>query len=196
MSIILVGHTQGIGKFLFERLNEDNQKVLGVSRSTGHDMSRDTEKMASLCSDFDTVILNAHQGFSQVELLYEICRQHAQSPKSIICLGSISSDGLKNYPHIYSVEKLALEGACRQLQNWHSPLRISLMKFGWVDTPRVRDLVDEPRLPLEEVYRTLQFILGNPQTHVREVTVTPVSPFDVSRQQNNPWHDHETGRDS
>ena len=79
----------------------------------------------------DIFINCKHNGFDQVELLYKA----AQMGKKIINIGSNSPDQNKSSPHVYQIQKAALDKANDQL--FYQGVDTSIIRFGYFDSPRV-----------------------------------------------------------
>ena len=73
--IALTGHTSGIGKAIYDTLKKEGYDIVGLSRSTGFDLSKFHEtsfqkKFLSILNDVDIFINNAHWLYTQVNILY------------------------------------------------------------------------------------------------------------------------------
>jgi nucleoside-diphosphate-sugar epimerase len=74
MKILITGHTNGIGKALYDELSKEHE-VIGFSKSTGYDISNHTHRQIIAFSDYDVFINNAYNhnitGYdsSQLEML-------------------------------------------------------------------------------------------------------------------------------
>ena len=92
--IAITGHTRGIGKALWDRLDQDNYEVKGFSQSTGYNLQRvsTVKKVVQECLDWeaDVLVNNAYVPDNQVRLLYSMYEQWVDSPKLIINMGAIT----------------------------------------------------------------------------------------------------------
>ena len=161
MKVCITGSSSGIGlaaKKLF--LSKGFDLVL-FDRSDGCDLEKNLD--AFLSSDFDVYVNNAHSGFRQVELLYKLWELNNERECTIINIGSVSSDGNKDYVNNYAVEKSALEKACTQLQLINSGMKVSLLKLGRVDTPMVKHIRDVPKLDTAYVVDAIKWIIDQPK---------------------------------
>ena len=125
--IAITGHTKGFGKYLFQRLH-----ARGFSRSNGFDIN-DPQKIIESLDDCDIFINNAYDGFAQVKLLYALYEEWKDKNKLIINIGSRSKDFTLREREVsfgYSVEKLALEHASKQLSGTFSKCKITALHFG------------------------------------------------------------------
>jgi hypothetical protein len=142
MNFYITGTRRGLGKHLYEKYNCVNE----------------LEKC-------DIFINCKHDGFSQVDLLY----QAAELNKRIINIGSNSPDGIKKKPHIYAVEKAALDKANEQL--FYQGVNTTIVRFGYFDSPRVAD-IDEPKMSIEYCASIIDWILDQ-QHRIKDITICP-----------------------
>lgn len=172
MKVSITGHTSGLGQELYNLFPD----ATVFSRSNGHDLSKPgtIQRIALQAHTSDVFINNAHYQYAQVDLLYTMFNLWKHENKLIVCVGSISSDGNKNYPHDYSIQKSALEKACDQLNNVKGKnCRIILIKPGYIDTPRVR-WVEEPKIdPIELAQFIKELIIINKSFWIPKVTFYP-----------------------
>tara|TARA_B100000287_G_scaffold247581_1_gene232727 strand:- start:253 stop:687 length:435 start_codon:yes stop_codon:yes gene_type:complete len=142
----------------------DNFYITGTRRGIGQALANYFDCVDSL-EECDIFINCKHDGFSQVELLYKA----AELNKKIINIGSNSPDGNKKYPHIYAVQKSALDKANEQL--FYQGVDTCVVRFGRVDTPRVRN-VDGKKMSIDYACQVIIWILRQPH-RVKELTVCP-----------------------
>ncbi len=177
MRIAVTGHTSGLGKSFFDTYLDRGYAVKGFSRKNGYDLSQSAiqEKFVDeISQEIDVFINNAHAGWAQCELLYKVCERWKDKKKTIINIGSISSDGNKDYAHKYAVEKAALEKAVAQLNNVQNVLcKVVLIKPGWILNERTsRMTVKDPMLSLQHVVDLVDFILELPfDLHIPSVSL-------------------------
>jgi len=143
MKIAITGHTSGIGKSLHEIYPDS----IGFSRSTGHDISTvdGRFKIINDSQDCDIFFNNAHLGFSQITLLYQLWNEWQDKDRTIVCISSDASNYNHNEAKPYSIHKRALEDACLQLQHAGKPCKVICVKPGYVDTPRV-EMIDAKKM--------------------------------------------------
>ena len=107
-----------------------------------------------------------HDGFQQVKMLYDAVE--AKVPR-IINISSNSGDGIKNYIHLYAIEKAALDKANEQL--FHNRVNTTVLRFGYIDTERVSH-IDEPKLSVDYCSDIIMWTLKQP-CRIKELTITP-----------------------
>ena len=129
----ITGHTRGIGKALWERLDQDNYECKGFSQSTGYNLMRSStiKKVVNELVEWDADVLvnNAYVPDNQVRLMYSMYEQWEHKPKLIINMGAISSDSITNFAQMgynkdwtpYVSEKARLDWASLQLSNQFKP---------------------------------------------------------------------------
>lgn len=134
MKYAITGHTHGIGLALSRKVD-----FIGFSRSNGYDIStqQGLDNIIKDSQDCDVFVNNAYSENYQTDLLYRLFNVWSHKKKTIINIGSNTTDGIKTYPHIYSAHKASLEKSSEQLANLGTPCRVCLIKFGWVGTKRV-----------------------------------------------------------
>lgn len=159
MKIVITGHTSGLGKAIYDRFEKKHQ-VVGLSRSTGHDLSSNIRPF--LIDDFDIYVNNAYYNYSQTDLLYRLFDRNKYRDCTIINIGSVSADGNKDTVNEYAVHKAALEKACTQLQLIDSDCRVIHLKLGRMNTPMTEDRNMYPRMNTEYVAETIEWMINQP----------------------------------
>jgi hypothetical protein len=119
----------------------------------------------SSLEECDVFINCKHDGFEQVKLLYEA----AKLGKRIINIGSNSPDQSKYHPHMYQVEKAALDKANDQL--FYQGIETTIVRFGYFDSPRVAEVKDK-KMSIEYCCEVIEWVLEQPH-RVKEITVCP-----------------------
>ena len=138
--------------------------ITGTRRGLGESLSKKYNTVDNL-QDCDVFINCKHDGFEQVNLLY----QAAELNKRIINIGSNSPDETKRVKHIYAVEKSALDKANHQL--FYQGINTTIVRFGYFDSPRVAH-IDKKKMSLEYCVSIIDWILNQPHK-VKEITVCP-----------------------
>jgi len=92
-TIIITGHTRGIGKALYDKFKKEGHNTIGVSASTGFDIGNTIKQqeileMATECNIF---VNNAYHPTGQIELLSSIIEKWKGLDKMIINIGSKGS---------------------------------------------------------------------------------------------------------
>lgn len=140
--------------------------ITGTRRGLGEVLKEYySQRIVNTLEECDVFINCKHDGFSQVELLYEAAKLN----KKIINIGSNSPDGIKTKPHIYAVEKSALDKANEQL--FYQDVDTCIVRFGYIDTPRVES-VDDKKMSVDYACSVIFWILEQPH-RVKEITICP-----------------------
>jgi NADP-dependent 3-hydroxy acid dehydrogenase YdfG len=180
--IAITGHTLGLGKAIFEHFRERSIPIEGFSRSNGFDLSdsHGQSKLFNHLLNKSIFINNVHAGWSQVDLLYKVFELWKNQEKTIINIGSLSSDGNKDFSHRYAVEKSALEKAVAQLNNIKDiRCKITIIKPGWIKNERTSKMnIKEPMLNMSHVIDLIEFILSLPaDVHIPHVSLCRLKEF-------------------
>jgi len=127
MKIAITGDTKGIGAALRTVLEKRGHEIVGLSRSSGYDITRITPDIIERIEPCDLFINNAQTDFAQTRLLYKIWRCWAEHPEktiwnisTILTLAGITGPPLITLDpiemNIYRNQKLSLEDAHNQLK--------------------------------------------------------------------------------
>ena len=138
--------------------------ITGTRRSLGEALKLKLNTVSSL-EECDVFINCKHNSFKQVELLYKA----SELGKRIINIGSNSPDQSKSQPHMYQVEKAALDIANNQL--YYQGVDTTIVRFGWFDSPRVAEVKDK-KMSIEYCCEVIEWVLLQPH-RVKEITVCP-----------------------
>jgi NAD(P)-dependent dehydrogenase (short-subunit alcohol dehydrogenase family) len=162
MKILISGHSRGIGHAIAEYFGQRNYEITGFSRSNNKDLSSQLERdqfvIASLTNDI--IVLNANLGFNSIGLLYQICQIcKGQTNKTIVIIGSQSTETTKTWPHPYQIEKLALESAAKQMQNIPGYPTIIIVRPGYVDTDSVAQVTHSAKMSPNSVAELIYSII-------------------------------------
>ena len=141
-----------------------NYYITGIRRGLGQSLWEEYGSVEKL-EDCDIFINCKHDGFDQVKLLYRA----AELNKRIINIGSNSPDESKRRPHIYQIEKFALDKANEQL--FYQGVNTTLIRFGWFDSPRVAHIAVK-KMSISYCVSIIKWVLDQPH-RVKEITVAP-----------------------
>lgn len=138
--------------------------ITGIRRGLGKAL-KDKLGCVSSLEECDVFINCKHDGFKQVELLYNA----AALDLKIINIGSNSPDQNKSKPHVYQIEKGALDKANDQL--FYQGIDTTIIRFGYFDSPRVEHIKDK-KMSIEYCVSIIEWILKQ-EHRVKELTVCP-----------------------
>lgn len=138
--------------------------ITGTKRGLGKALEEKYGNCNSL-EECDIFINCKHDSFEQVNLLYEAAKLN----KRIINIGSNSGDETKKYPHIYAIQKIALDKANDQL--FYQGINTTIIRFGYFDSPRVEH-IESKKMSIEYCISVIEWILK--QSHrIKDITVVP-----------------------
>jgi NAD(P)-dependent dehydrogenase (short-subunit alcohol dehydrogenase family) len=138
--------------------------ITGTRRGLGKALAEIFPTVDTL-EECDVFINCKHNGFEQVELLYKA----AKLKKKIINIGSNSPDENKQAPHVYQVEKAALDKANHQL--FYQGVDTSIVRFGYLDTERVAH-IEALKIKLDYAVEIVMWVLQQPH-RIKEITICP-----------------------
>lgn len=136
--------------------------ITGTRRGLGKELTNHFCIVDSLF-DCDVFINNKHDGFKQVEMLYDA----AKLGKQIINIGSHASDF--PYAHRYAVEKKSLREANHQL--FIDGVNTSIVNFGYFDSLRSKDYQGN-KLPIQYCVDIIKWIIEQPH-RIKDITCVP-----------------------
>lgn len=139
--------------------------ITGTRRGLGKELAYLLPTVDTL-EECDIFINNKHDGYTQVEKLYEA----AALGKRVISMGSRASDYVGGRDHIfpYAIEKKALRAANEQLYNMGHD--VTCLNFGYFDTERCAH-VDVPKMDLDYVIETILWVIKQ-KYRVKELTIS------------------------
>ena len=159
--IAVIGHTKGIGKAISNLYKLKNHEVIGLSRSNGHDIIHDQDKIMEKIEDCQLVVVNAHAGRGQLNLLKRIYSRHSFDKMKVAVITSTSGTEQGKDYDIDDEEYLQYCDLKKELIEYISdlqeelvirPLSVYDVCPDVVDTDMIKDLwKDLPKLKAEEV---------------------------------------------
>ena len=181
MKVVITGHTQGIGKALYEHFQTfGGWEVVGLSRSNGYDIDVDFDRVVEAASGCFLFINNAYRDQQQTKLVHALKDKVAK----MIVMGSVS----RLYPELihtdYVHEKQELAEACRLISI--DPAGIDLLHLdlsfieGMPDNIDPTHFVSDYNLKFEEIVSTVDFWMTNPK--IRQIEFRwKLTPFVYSQ---------------
>ena len=158
MKIAVTGHTSGIGKSIYDYFLEQNNDVIGFSRSNGYNISNkeDRTNICNLSENFDIFVNNAYNNFdnSQELMLADRLESWKDTEKIIINLSSRWTTGNHKYCH----DKMSIDDICNK--HLFSKIHLINLKPGLINTPRV-SAEQGAKLKTKSVVDIIDFILLN-----------------------------------
>lgn len=182
MNIAITGHTNGIGKAIYDDLSSTNN-VIGFSLTTGYNISlpEDRDKIIQESQDCHVFINNAfdyskwpteENTDSQFLMCKELFEAWKNQEKYIINIGSRINDFAEfenQYKAIYAKQKKKLDDF--YLENSHAKPYVITVRPGSTNT-RVLKQETKEKLEPEHVAQVVRFILENKNIFlVRTITL-------------------------
>lgn len=140
--------------------------ITGTRRGLGKRLEEKYGNCNNL-EECDIFINCKHDGFMQVEMLYEA----AKLKKRIVNIGSYGSDFVFHPfkpEYKYGVEKKSLRDANSQL--FDHGLNTTCINYGYFDSER-SEHVDSPKIDMDYVVYIVDWVLSQPY-RIKEITVT------------------------
>jgi hypothetical protein len=154
MKCIITGHTSGIAKVIYEHLKAQGWEVIGVSRTTGYDLTTDLDKVVTLSEGADLFINCANVGRAQLELLEKL----HDTVKHMIVFGSVAGDFHQQLQTEYSEHKCDLAKRCFDL-SLKPNVSILHLNISMLEDAVTGDVL----ISYKEVIDTIEFWLSNPR---------------------------------
>ena len=165
--IAIIGHTRGIGKAIADLYKGKGFEVVGMSRFNGYDIKSDHEKIVQEIKDCDLVVVNAHNGRSQLELLKNIYSRYHDDKKKVVVITSTSGtpegkdeDLVDERYQQYCADKRELIGYIKELQQDLLPRAMSVYDVcpDVVDTDMTKGMwTTLPKLEPREVAQAVSY---------------------------------------
>jgi hypothetical protein len=191
MKIAITGHSDGIGKAIYDLLKEHNQ-IDGYSIDSGYDIGEEKTRseIINLSKDVDVFINNAYHSSGQVDLLKKLLDVWQGQNKIIININSkavfckdINSDAIwNNIDAKYIESKQQLQDIIEK--NREKLPRLCNIIIGWADTSMSK-YVTSPKLSTLEVSNFIKYVIEN-RTDVwiqQAVICSPDSAYEEMDQQ-------------
>lgn len=178
MKIIITGHTKGLGLHIYNHFVNQGHEVIGLSRTTGYDLSTDVDKIIDFVknSNCDCFFNNAYVDVQQAVLIKELAKH-----TMVITSGSMGSNGYSLYKiqNPYFINKYKIEVVHIDIKR-NNPLPMLLLKMGYLE-----NYSEKNPIMYEEVLRAIDFWFTN--TRVSLIEFGNIN-YDKNIKPNNPQH--------
>lgn len=169
--IAIIGHTRGIGKAIANLYKSKKYEVIGLSRSNGYDLVSEQEKIMDKIDGCDYVVINAHAGRGQLNLLKRIYGLYAFDKMKVAVITSTSgTDEGEDFNEFKIWNKFEYVQYCeikKELIKYVSELQEELLRKPLsvydicpdvVDTDMTEGLWEDlPKLSVEEVAEAVRY---------------------------------------
>jgi NADP-dependent 3-hydroxy acid dehydrogenase YdfG len=190
LKVAITGHTGGIGLAIADAFRARGHEIVGLSRSTGFDLSGDRDRIVEAASRCDLFVNNRHQynDDTQLQLLFAVAEAWKAQDKTIINLGSRAGECyIQGRSDPYSVYKHALDSACQQFfERPDQRPRVVNIRPGWVDTDSVKG-TQVSKLSPRDVANVVMWVVDQPShIYVSSVTLAHHVTHDAPLQRSKP----------
>ena len=131
MKVVITGHTYGIGKALYDSFKSAEWEVVGLSRSNGHDIDKNFDRVVEAATGADLFINNAYRDKQQTKLVHAL----KNKVKKMVVMGSVS----RHYPELihtdYVHDKQELAEACRLVSIDPNGIDILHLDLSFIEQP-------------------------------------------------------------
>jgi hypothetical protein len=159
MRIVITGHTSGLGKAIYDHFTITGEhEVIGLSRSTGHELPAKIDSVISIALTADLFFNNVDSENSQSTLL-----KHTLNKIRTVTSGSMGAD-YHTLDNPYYKRKKTLEVAFQYLkkQSTHPML---LLKMGYLEN--YSDSRSKT-IPYKQIINAIDFWIDNPRVTMIE----------------------------
>jgi hypothetical protein len=132
MKIAITGHTNGLGKAVYDHFISKGHEVMGFSRSNGYDLTVDLDRIIDESKTCNYFFNNAHVNRIQAILIEKLYNEI-----SIITSGSMAADYLERSGD-YPLDKKIIEDTHRKYRKISSRPML-LLKMGYLENYQDRE---------------------------------------------------------
>ena len=181
-SVLITGHTRGIGRAIYDHLTNEGYECVGLSKSTGNDILEKEDVIVDMIEHFNYVVLNAYAGHSQSQMLKKIVSRYKDYNKRIAVITSTSGttegadedlaggDGYQEYKQIKK-ELIEYIGQTQQ-ELIDKPLHIFDICPDTVYTDMTAGLWEEyPKLQPEDVAECVSLCLRTKDYNINKIVI-------------------------
>lgn len=160
MKIVITGHTNGLGLSIYNHFKQKPDYVVtGISRTTGHDLSTDLDKVVELIKETkcDYFFNNAYVDDVQSKLLRELSEHTC-----VISSGSMAADAAQVKREPYYLNKFDLERTHKSIKR-NNKLPMLLLKMGYLE-----NYADREPVTYDTIINSIEFWMQNPRVSMIE----------------------------
>jgi NAD(P)-dependent dehydrogenase (short-subunit alcohol dehydrogenase family) len=196
MKIAITGHTRGLGLAISHQFTSAGHQVVGFSKSTGYDITKDRSIILEQSNDCDIFVNNAYDmydHFAQTELLKELVSRWENKNKLIINIGSkctiieeskqVSHPLLKDFLVNYEASKRQQEVIVKELMCKTLP-KIMNVTPGIIDTDMSSIVTSKEKMSANDIAEVILYAVNlQPKLLIQELVL------DVSQYSHKPkWN--------
>jgi len=158
--VIVTGHTSGLGLHIYNHFNnKEGYTVIGLSRSNGHDIENDIEKVIQFIKNEkpDYFFNNVYYRTTQSKFIEQLA-----SDTIVITSGSMASDVQYQPINSYANHKHIIEQTHKKIKK-NNKLPMLLLKMGYLE-----NYADMAHIKYVEILDAVDFWLSNPRISMIE----------------------------
>lgn len=162
--IVITGHTNGIGKSIFDRLTKEScREIIGLSRSNGYDIEKDFDKVVEAATGAEIFINNAYRDRQQLKLLEAL----KNKVDMMIVMGSVSRFYPELIPTQYARDKQELAEACRLISINPNGIPLLHLDLAFIEGTTIEldnptSFISDYNTPKEDIVDTIIFWTQKP----------------------------------
>jgi hypothetical protein len=132
--IIITGHTQGLGRAIFDKFAEEScREIVGMSRSNGYDIDKDFDRIIEEATGCELFINNAYRNQQQTKLVNAL----KDKVDMMIVMGSVSRFYPELIPTDYVKDKQELAETCRLISIDPNSIPILHLDLSFIESTSV-----------------------------------------------------------
>lgn len=178
MKIGITGHTRGLGKSIYDKMN-NLYDIIGFSRSNGYNVQSPNKIIENL-SDCDVFINNVYYQTSQSELFFKLFEKWKDLEKTIININSSSIDQSGAWNPIYVSNKKHLNNITQSLIDKYpnKKVRIINLNLGTLETHN--NFENFNKIENNKVSEIIEWAINQPHNiEIRQLTILPTTQNNV-----------------
>jgi hypothetical protein len=143
----ITGHTFGFGKHITKRLVNEGHSVIGISRTTGFDLTKNINNIVCHLKNCNVIINNSSGGNMQAQLLKQIYQTYNNHNKIVINVGSwitqITANRIQDIDRLHYADKHELLTISNMINSKNLPLRSIYLSWGFHNGNPILDRYSE-----------------------------------------------------
>jgi short-subunit dehydrogenase len=172
MKIAITGHTDGLGKNIYDLLKK-NHDIVGMSRSNGYDVSN-TEQIINNVMDCDVFINNTYYKQSQTNLLESLFNLWNNSDKIIINLNSTCVYHSSDWSPEYAESKKGLRKKMWDLIETNPNKKVKIINIYPATLDSHVGYDEYNKIDINYISKTIEWLISQPkEIEIREISIYP-----------------------
>ena len=156
MKVAITGHTNGLGKAIYNHFVSLGHEVIGLSRSNGFSIPEKTDEIVKIAKSCDLFFNNAHVGTTQSDFIKKLFRD-----TMIVTSGSMGADYWETGDQYY-IDKFNIEKTHKVCKEFTKNSML-LLKMGYLE-----NYTDRISISYIQIISAIDFWLQNPRISMIE----------------------------